>query len=100
MLINLCLAAFPWAKFRIAKGALKLHYQFDYSGNIPNFLVVTDAKCHEITIVKEKLDIIPDSIYCFDKGYLSFGWFRRINEAKAYFVTRVQYCKPEFIKNG
>lgn len=88
--INLCLAAFPWARFRTAKGALKLHYQLDHSGNIPNFLVVTDAKHHEVTVVQEKLDILPDSIYCFDKGYLNFGWFRRINQAKSYFVTRAK----------
>ena len=30
--INLCLESFPWAKFRTAKGALKLHCQLDYSG--------------------------------------------------------------------
>ena len=88
--IDLCLSTFPWAKFRTTKGALKLHYQFDYSGNIPSFLVVTDAKQHEVKVAKKDFDLIPDSIYCVDRGYLDFGWFSRINEAKAYFVTRAK----------
>jgi len=90
-MIDLCLESFPWAKYRTSKGALKLHYQLDHSGNIPDFLVVTDGKYHEVTIAQERLCIIPDSIYCFDRGYLSFGWFRRIDEAKAYFVTRTKH---------
>jgi len=88
--IDLCLTSFPWAKFRTSKGALKLHYQLDHCGNIPDFLVITDAKHHEVTIAQEKLCIIPDSIYCFDRGYLNFGWFRRIDEAESYFVTRAK----------
>lgn len=88
--ISLCLSAFPWARYRTAKGALKLHYQLDHSGNIPDFLVVTEGNYHEVTVAQEKLRILPDSIYCFDKGYLNFGWFRRINEAKSYFVTRAK----------
>lgn len=89
-MIDLCLESFPWAKYRTSKGALKLHYKLDHSGNIPDFLVVSDGKHNEITIAKEQLRIIPDSIYCFDRGYLSFAWFRRIDEAKAYFVTRAK----------
>jgi len=88
--IDLCLASFPWAKFRTTKGALKLHYQFDYSGQIPSFLVVTDAKHHEVQVAQKNFDILADSIYCFDKGYLDFGWFRRIKEAHSCFVTRAK----------
>lgn len=88
--IDLCLAAFPWAKFRTTKGALKLHYQFDHAGSIPNFLVVTDAKHHEVRVAQKNFALISDSIYCFDKGYLDFGWFRRIKETKSSFVTRAK----------
>jgi hypothetical protein len=89
-IIDLCLAAFPWARFRTTKGALKLHYQFNHSGLIPSFLVVTDAKHHEVKVAQKKFNILADSIYCFDKGYLDFGWFHRIKEAKSYFVTRAK----------
>ena len=88
--IDLCLAMFPWAKFRKAKGALKLHCQLDMAGQIPSFVSVTHGKVHEISVAKQFFALIPDSIYCFDKGYIDFGWFRRIKEAKAFFVTRAK----------
>ena len=88
--IDLCLSVFPWAKFRQAKGGIKLHYDFNHSGMIPEFLLVTPAKQHEITVTKKFFTITPDSIYCFDKGYLDFEWFRRINDTKAFFVTRAK----------
>lgn len=88
--IDLCLSVFSWAKFRTTKGAIKLHYQFEHAGHIPSFLVVTDAKKHEITVAKESLTLVPDSIYCVDKGYTDFSWFRRIHDAKSFFVTRAK----------
>jgi len=86
--IELCLSMFPWAKFRTRKGALKLHCALDHDGNIPAFVVITDAKCHELTAAKAHFPIVPDSIYCFDRGYNDFAWFRQINDSGAFFVTR------------
>ncbi len=50
--IDLCLETFSWAKFRTTKGAIKLHYQFEYDGNIPCFMTMSDGKCHDITVAK------------------------------------------------
>jgi hypothetical protein len=88
--IDLCLSSYPWAKFRKAKGALKIHCQLDHGGNIPSFFVVTDAKQHEIRVTRRFFDLLPDSIYCFDKGYMDFAFFREILEAKSTFVTRAK----------
>jgi len=88
--IDLCLAMFPWAKFRTRKGAIKLHYQFDHAGELPVFLTVTDGKRHEIAVAKEEFSISPDSIYCFDKAYIDYAWLRRITDEKAFFVTRAK----------
>ena len=88
--IELCLSLFPWAQFRTRKGALKLHCALDHNGNIPAFVVITDAKCHEITAAKATFPITPDSIYCFDKGYTDFAWFRHIQSSGAFFVTRAK----------
>ena len=88
--IDLCLSVFPWAKFRQTKGGIKLHYDFNHAGMIPEFVRITPAKEHEITVAKKFFDIMPDSIYCFDKGYIDFGWFRRIHDHKAFFVTRAK----------
>ena len=88
--IDLCFSAFPWAKFRAAKGAIKLHCQLDHSGNIPTFMVATDGKQHEITVARSFFDISADSIYCVDKGYIDFAWLHSIETAKAFFVTRAK----------
>lgn len=88
--IDLCLSVFPWARFRRAKGGIKLHYDFNHAGMIPEFLQVTEAKRHEIRVAKQFFAITPDSIYCMDKGYMDFVWFRRIHDEKAFFVTRAK----------
>lgn len=88
--IDLCLSVFPWAKFRHAKGGIKLHYDFNHAGMIPEFLHISDAKQHEIKVAKQFFSITPDSIYCMDKGYMDFAWFRRINDEGAFFVTRAK----------
>jgi len=36
--IDLCLALFPWARFRRRKAAVKMHTLLDLRGNIPAFL--------------------------------------------------------------
>ncbi len=88
--IDLCLSMFSWAKFRTTKGAIKLHCQLDHAGQIPTFMVVTDAKKHEITVARSSFDIVPDSIYCMDKGYIDFAWFNSIDTVGAFFVTRAK----------
>lgn len=89
-IVDLCLSSFSWAKFRATKGGIKLHYQFNHSGQIPSFLVITDAKTHETTVAKKFLNLSADSIYCFDRAYNDFVLYRRITEAKAFFVTRAK----------
>lgn len=88
--IELGLSAFPWAQYAKRQGAIKLHYQFDHAGQLPVFLTVTDAKHQDITVAKEAFGIVPDSIYCFDRGYTDFSWYRRITDEGAYFVTRAK----------
>jgi hypothetical protein len=46
--IDLCLSMFPWANFRRAKGAIKLHTLLDLRGNIPTFIHISDGKFHEV----------------------------------------------------
>ena len=53
-LIDLCLLVFPWARFRQAKGGIKLHVGLDHDGLIPCFAAVTDGKQHDITVARAK----------------------------------------------
>ncbi len=89
--VDLCLSLFPWAKFRKRKGALKLHYLYDHSGSIPTFLVVTDAKQHEIKVARgQNLPLLPDSIISVDRAYIDYKWLYSLKRTKVYFVTRAK----------
>lgn len=88
--IDLCLATFDWAKFRTTKGDIRLHCQLEHSNQIPAFMVVTDAKQHEITVARSFFDIVADSIYCVDKGYIDYTWLYSLEKSNAFFVTRAK----------
>ena len=51
--IDLCLSVFPWAPFRRAKAAVKLHTLLDLRGNIPSFIHITDGKTHEVNVMDD-----------------------------------------------
>src|SRR5215831_5421944 len=53
--IDLCLSVFPWAVFRSAKAAIKLHTLLDLRGNIPTFIHISDGKVHEVNILDQLL---------------------------------------------
>src|SRR5258706_28120 len=83
----------PWPQFvtlLYAKPAVKIHCQLDYGGNIPSFLVVTEGKRSDISVAWDEFSFTPDSINCFDRGYVDYALYRPIHEAKAFFVTRVK----------
>lgn len=42
--ISLCLSLFDWAKYKTAKGAVKMHTLLDYDGNLPAYVNITDGK--------------------------------------------------------
>jgi len=65
------LKLFPWAKFRQRKGAIKLHTRYEYGGQLPSFINITDGKTHEIRVARE-LEFEAGSITVFDRGYLCF----------------------------
>jgi Transposase DDE domain/Domain of unknown function (DUF4372) len=87
--IDLCLSVYPWAPFRSAKAAIKLHTLLDLRGAIPSFIHITDGKTHEVNILDD-LIIEPGAYYLLDRGYLDFGRLFAIHQAQAFFVTRAK----------
>jgi hypothetical protein len=85
--IDLCLALFPWARFRRRKGAVKLHTLLDLRGNIPCFVRITHGKTHDVTAL-DALPIEAGSFYVMDRGYLDFGRLHRFTLGLAFFVIR------------
>ena len=87
--IDLCLSVFPWAPFRSAKAAIKLHTLLDLRGNIPSFIHISDGKLHDVNILDQ---IIPEAgaFYIMDRGYLDFARLHRLHQAGSFFVTRAK----------
>jgi uncharacterized protein DUF4372/DDE family transposase len=85
--IDLCLSVFPWAVFRRAKAAIKLHTLLDLRGNIPTFIHISDGKVHEVNILDQLLPE-PGAFYIMDRGFLDFERLYRFHEAGSFFVTR------------
>lgn len=88
-IIDLTLSLYPWAKFRKAKGAIKLHTMIDLRGDIPAFLTITDGKVHDVKAAPQ-VPIEADGIYVVDRGYVDFSWLWHIHQSKAFFVTRLK----------
>lgn len=87
--IDLCLAVFPWAKFRKTKGAIKLHVGIDHSGYLPEFVTVTDGKVSDITAGR-KMPFPKGSIVVCDRGYNDYTWFKQLTDKGIFFVTRLK----------
>ena len=87
--IDLCLAVFPWAKFRKHKAAIKLHALLDLHGNIPSFIEITDGKVHDVNILDEIFPE-PGSYYIMDRAYIDFHRLYTLNLEKAFFIIRAK----------
>src|SRR5437588_1183878 len=87
--IDLCLSMFPWARFRKAKGAIKLHTMIETHSSIPVFIDITHGKVHDVNV----LDILipePGSFLIMDRGYLDFARLFTLHQALAFFVIRAK----------
>jgi len=87
--IDLCLSVFWWAKFRKAKGGIKLHTLYDITTQIPAFIHITAATVNDVNA----MDYIPyesDAYYIFDRGYVDYFRLYKITLLSAYFVVRAK----------
>jgi IS4 transposase len=80
---------FPCARFRRAKGAVKLHTLLNLQGAIPEFILISDGKLHDVNVL-DYLVPVPGAYYVMDRGYLDFARLFELHQAKAYFVTRAK----------
>ena len=85
--ISLSIKLATWAEGKYSRGAVKVHPLLDLRGSIPVFIHITDGKWHDSNM----LDMIayePNDIYVMDRAYFDLVALYRIEEAKAFFVTR------------
>ncbi|MGY3614216.1 putative transposase [Bradyrhizobium sp. USDA 10063] len=76
-----------WAAWNGRIRGMKLHVVYDPKGDVPKCVEVTPANVNDIEIGRQ-VPIQAGTTHVFDKGYCRFGWWRKINDSKAFFVTR------------
>jgi hypothetical protein len=87
--IDLCLSVFDWARFRRAKGAIKLHLILDHDGYLPEFAFITEGKVADVKVARQ-LDFTPGTIVVDDRGYTDYTLWGRWCSQHVYFVTRMK----------
>jgi len=87
--IDLCLSMFPWARFRKAKRAIKLHTMIEAHSSIPVFIDITHGKVHDVNVL-ETLIPEPGSFLIMDRAYLDFPRLYTLHQALAFFVIRAK----------
>ena len=87
--IELCAEVFDWARYRRAKGAVKLHLQFDNQACLPCWAVITEGREHEINAART-VRFEPGTIVAVDRGYYDFALFGAWCARGVFFVTRMK----------
>ena len=96
--IKLCLSVFDWAKYQKEKGALKIHMLLNNTTTIPELLTISDGKKADITAAKEmSLKLRKGSILVFDRGYVDYNWWQKLNEDEITFVSRAKSNQNIFV---
>ena len=87
--VSLCLNLFSWAKFRTAKGGLKIHTCWDDTLALPDVVNITEARTHDVK--GHPQHIFPKgTIVVEDRGYFNFSLMAARCAADNYFVTRIK----------
>lgn len=87
--ISLCLSMFDWAKFRTAKGGIKIHTCFDDALQIPDLINITEAKTHDSKGLGQ--NVFPkNTIIVEDRAYFDFALMLNRIFAQNIFVTRIK----------
>ena len=87
--IELSLMVFPWASYKSAKGAAKLHVGLDHAGYLPAFVSLTDGRTSDIAEAR-RLAWPRGSMVVCDKGHTDFAWYQALMEQGIWFVTRAR----------
>ncbi|NOQ73066.1 MAG: IS4 family transposase [Crocinitomix sp.] len=87
--ISLCLSMFDWAKFRTAKGGIKIHTCWDDTLMIPDVVNISPAKLHDRYGLKQ-LVFTKGTIVVEDRAYFDFQLMMHRVRAENIFVTRIK----------
>ena len=78
-----------WASWNGRIRGMKMHVVYDPDADVPRCVEITNATVNDVEIGR-RVRIEKGATYVFDRGYYHFGWWKKINDAKAFFVTRTK----------
>ena len=85
--ISLCLSLFDWAKYKTAKGAVKMHTLLDFDGNLPSYVNITDGKTADNKGAYD-IPLLKGSVIVADRFYNDFSLLNIWDSKGVYFVVR------------
>jgi hypothetical protein len=88
--ISLCLAAYDWASYRKAKGAVKAHLSLDGDNLTPYDAYPSKGKVHDVHGMAELCDE-GGVIYVLDRGYVDYKSLYIIEGTSGNYVFEVYF---------
>jgi hypothetical protein len=85
--ISLSLSLFDWAKYKTAKGAVKMHTLLDFDGNLPAYVNITNGKTADNKGAYE-IPLLKGSVIVADRFYNDFALLNIWDSNKVFFVIR------------
>jgi hypothetical protein len=85
--ISLCLSLFDWAKYKTAKGAVKMHTLLDFDGNLPAYVNITNGKTADNKGAYE-IPLLKGSVIVADRFYNDFSLLNIWDSKGVFFVIR------------
>jgi hypothetical protein len=85
--ISLCLSIFDWAKYKTAKGAVKMHTLLDFDSNLPAYVNITDGKTADNKGAYD-IPLQKGSVIVADRFYNDFYLLNVWDSKGVYFVVR------------
>lgn len=85
--ISLCLSLFDWAKYKTAKGAVKMHTLLDYDGHLPAYVNITDGKTADNKGAYD-IPLLKQSVIVADRFYNDFSLLNVWDSNQVFFVIR------------
>lgn len=88
-IMSVCLNLFDWAKYRTAKGGIKIHTSLDEKTLLPDIINITEAKLSDRRGVDD-FRYPKDTIVVDDRGYFDFKLFKTRIDDDNHLVTRIK----------
>ncbi|WP_094245248.1 IS4 family transposase [Aeribacillus pallidus] len=90
--MSMSLSQYPWATFRKTKAGVRLHLKVVVTKDItvPDQGIILPAKHADRTQMDELIEIDPNAIYLFDRGYVDYKQFDRLCREGVRFITRLK----------